>query len=309
MKKIKKYNGVVVPMVTPLRADLSIDLDAAGVLVNHLIEGGCHPFVLGTTGESSSISLESKIALVKKTVEVAKGKAVVYAGISGNCFQESVDQAKMYTDLGVDVLVAHVPFYYPLSQNHILNYFNQLASAVTLPLIIYNMPMTTNMSIDLETADELSKHPNIVGYKESERGEERMAKAIGLWKDREDFAYLLGWAAKSYEGMLLGADGLVPSTGNLTPQLYSTIYESVLAGNNAAAQKAQEKSDAISKIYQENQILCNAIPILKSLLANYKLCTKAVLLPMIAVSEADEKTALEKIKNYGNDLKSINSIE
>ncbi len=299
----------MVPMVTPLRADLSIDLDAAGVLVNHLIEGGCHPFVLGTTGESSSISLESKIALVKKTVEVAKGKGVVYAGISGNCFQESVDQAKMYTDLGVDVLVAHVPFYYPLSQNHILNYFNQLASAVVLPLIIYNMPMTTNMSIDLETADELSKHPNIVGYKESERGEERMAKAIGLWKDREDFAYLLGWAAKSYEGMLLGADGLVPSTGNLTPQLYSTIYESVLAGNNTAAQKAQEKSDAISKIYQENQILCNAIPILKFLLANYKLCTKAVLLPMIAVSEADEKTALEKIKNYGNDLKSINSIE
>ena len=101
----------------------------------------------------------------------------------------------------------------------------------------------------------------------------------------------------------------MPSTGNLTPQLYSTIYESVLAGNNAAAQKAQEKSDAISKIYQENQILCNAIPILKSLLANYKLCTKAVLLPMIAVNDADEKTALEKIKNFGNDLKSINSIE
>jgi len=308
MKNIKKYNGVVVPMVTPLNNDLSIDLDAVATLVNHLIDGGCHPFVLGTTGESSSISFESKVALVKKTVEVAKGKATVYAGISGNCFQESLDQAKVYTELGVDALVAHVPYYYPLSQKHILNYFQQLASAVSLPLIVYNMPMTTNMSIDLETADELSKHPNIVGYKESERGEERMEKAIGLWKDRADFSYLLGWAAKSYEGMLLGADGLVPSTGNLTPQLYSTIYQSVLAGNNEAAQKAQEKSDAISKIYQENQILVNAIPILKVLLAHHKLCSKVVLLPMIAVSDTDEKIALEKINNYGNDLKSLNSI-
>lgn len=308
MKNLKKYNGVVVPMVTPLRADSGIDLEAVAVLVNHLIDGGCHPFVLGTTGESSSISFESKVALVKKTVEVAKGKATVYAGISGNCFQESLDQAKVYTDLGVDVLVAHVPYYYPLNQNHILNYFQQLASAVTLPLIVYNMPMTTNMSIDLETADELSKHPNIVGYKESERGEERMAKAIGLWKDRADFSYLLGWAAKSYEGMKLGADGLVPSTGNLTPELYSTIYNAVLSGDDASAKAAQEKSDSISKIYQENQILVNAIPILKVLLARHKLCSKAVLLPMIAVSAADEKIALEKINNYGNDLKSLNSI-
>ncbi|RVT78530.1 dihydrodipicolinate synthase family protein [Flavobacterium sufflavum] len=309
MKNIKKYHGVVVPMVTPLSNDLSIDLDAVTVLVNHLIDGGCHPFVLGTTGESSSVSFESKVALVKKTVEVAKGKATIYAGISGNCFQESLDQAKVYTDLGVDVLVAHVPYYYPLSQNHILNYFNQLASAVSLPLIVYNMPMTTNMSIDLEIVDTLSKHPNIVGYKESERGEERMAKAIGLWKYRENFSYLLGWAVKSYEGMLLGADGLVPSTGNLTPQLYNTIYESVLSGNNEAAQKAQEKSDAISKVYQENQIVTNAIPILKTMLAHYNLCKNEVLLPMIKVNTINEQEIQAKINELGKDLKGLNSIE
>ncbi|GGA78730.1 dihydrodipicolinate synthase family protein [Flavobacterium palustre] len=308
MKNSKKYSGVVVPMVTPLSTDLNIDLDAVGVLVNHLVEGACHPFVLGTTGESSSISFESKVALVKKTVEVAKGKATVYAGISGNCFQESLDQAKVYADLGVDVLVAHVPYYYPLHQNHILNYFNELASAVTLPLIIYNMPMTTNMSIDLETAEALSKHPNIVGYKESERGEERMAKAIGLWKDREDFAYLLGWAAKSYEGMLLGADGLVPSTGNLTPQLYSTIYQSVLEGNKDTAQKAQEKTDVISKIYQENQIVTNAIPILKTMLAHFNLCSNEVLLPMLKVDKIKEQEVKTQIADLAKDLESLNTI-
>ncbi|HTG67599.1 MAG TPA: dihydrodipicolinate synthase family protein [Flavobacterium sp.] len=309
MKNSKKYHGVVVPMVTPLSNDLSIDLDAVTVLVNHLIEGGCHPFVLGTTGESSSVSFESKVALVKKTVEVAKGKVTIYAGISGNCFQESLDQAQTYANLGVDVLVAHVPYYYPLSQNHILNYFNQLASAVSLPLIVYNMPMTTNMSIDLEIADELSRHPNIVGYKESERGEERMVKAIGLWKDRADFSYLLGWAVKSYEGMLLGADGLVPSTGNLTPQLYNAIYESVLSGNNEAAQKAQQKSDVISKVYQENQIVTNAIPILKTMLAHYNLCKNEVLLPMIKVNTINEQEIQTKMTELGSDLKSLNSIE
>jgi 4-hydroxy-tetrahydrodipicolinate synthase len=219
-----------------------------------------------------------------------------------------LEQAKVYKELGVDVLVAHVPYYYPLNQNHILNYFQQLASAVTLPLIVYNMPMTTNMSIDLETADELSKHPNIVGYKESERGEERMEKAISLWKDRNDFSYLLGWAAKSQEGMQLGADGLVPSTGNLTPQLYATIYQSVLAGNNEAAQKAQEKSDVISKVYQENQIVTNAIPILKTMLAHYNLCTNEVLLPMIKVDKNKEQQVQTAINELGKDLKSLNKI-
>ncbi len=308
MKTAKKYSGVVVPMVTPFKSDLSIDLDAVEVLVNHLINGGCYPFVLGTTGESSSISLENKIALVKKTVEVAKGKSMVYAGISGNCYQESLDQAKIFAHLGVDVLVAHVPYYFPLKQNHILDYYQKLAKDVPLPLIVYNMPITTNISIDLETAEELSKHPNIVGYKESERGEERMQKAISLWKDREDFSYLLGWAAKSYEGMLLGADGLVPSTGNLTPVLYHTIYEGVLLGKNKLAQAAQQKSDVISKVYQENQIVTNAIPILKTMLAHYNLCQNEVLSPMIKVEKTTEQEVKDAMDSLDENLCSLNDI-
>src|SRR5688500_20096489 len=102
-------------------------------------------------------------------------------------------------------------------------YLETLADAIALPLVIYNIPATTHMSIPLNLIDELSHHPNVIATKDSERSEERLKQSLELWKDRNDFSHFLGWAAKSAEALINGSDGLIPSTGNLVPEVYSEM--------------------------------------------------------------------------------------
>src|SRR5690606_24257326 len=152
--------------------------------------------------------------------------SVVYAGISGNSLYDSVDEAKQYYDMGIDVFVANMASYYPVDSDQIFRYFEELADKVPCPLIIYNIPSTTHLSIPLEVVDQLSHHPNIVGLKDSERDLKRMESSILLWKDRKDFSFFSGWAAVSHTAVTSGADGIVPSSGNLVPHLYQIIYAS-----------------------------------------------------------------------------------
>ena len=135
----EKYCGVIVPMITPFTETLEIDKQG----VENIIEGfrlnRCNAFVLGTTGESSSISNRKKLDLVKYTIEAVDGKDLVYVGISGNCLEETLDNAKRFADQGADVLVAHLPYYYPLDEKQMLNFFEKLADNVPLPLMLYNI--------------------------------------------------------------------------------------------------------------------------------------------------------------------------
>ena len=162
-----KYSGVVVPMVTPFTPAGGIDEPAVGRIVDHLIGSGIGGiFPLGTTGESASIHSNDRRQLVAATVKHVNDRATVYAGISGNCFRESVDAAAAYKALGVAAVVAHMPSYYPLSDAEIEAYFLRLADSVALPLVLYNIPATTHHSISLDSVDRLRKHANIVAIKD-----------------------------------------------------------------------------------------------------------------------------------------------
>jgi dihydrodipicolinate synthase/N-acetylneuraminate lyase len=304
----KYYSGVVVPMITPLTRELKIDEAAVERITNHLIAYDCHPFVLGTTGEAASVAKEDRAALVQATVKATAGRKVVYAGISGNCFSEVVDEASRFAEQGADALVSTMPSYYPVDSDQILRYFERLADSVPLPLILYNIPATTHLSLPLEVVDQLSHHPNILGFKDSEKGEERVMQSIALWKDRSDFSYLLGWALMSQRAVLAGADGIVPSTGNLTPGLYQLVLEAGKAGNARLAALAQEKADRISEIYQKDKLLSRALPLLKVMLATYGLCSSEVLPPLLRLDQDTEKELREELERELGDLKNLNTV-
>lgn len=304
----KRFSGVVVPMITPFTTELTIDEGSVGRITNHLIAYGCHPFVLGTTGEAASVAKADRATLVRATVKANAGRKVVYAGISGNCFQEVVEEAHRFAELGADALVLTMPSYYPVDSEQIVNYFERLADAVPLPLILYNIPATTHLSLPLEVVDQLSHHPNILGFKDSEKGEERVMKSIELWKDRSDFSYLLGWALMSQRAILAGADGIVPSTGNLTPGLYQTLLEAGREGNSRLTALAQEKADRISEIYQKDKLLSRALPLLKVMLSVYGLSSTEVLLPLLKLDRATEKELTEELARELGDLENLNTV-
>jgi 4-hydroxy-tetrahydrodipicolinate synthase len=309
MNTAKKYSGVVVPMMTPFTAQQLVDAPAVKRLVDHLIKGKTFPFILGTTGEAASIPRRERKRLVEETVKAAAGRSLVYAGISGNSLQESAEEGKLYHDLGADALVATMPSYYPVTPDQMLRYFEALADLLPCPLIIYNIPATTHLSIPLEVVDKLSAHPNIAGFKDSEKGEERIAAATALWKNRKDFSYLLGWALKSQSALEQGADGIVPSSGNLAPVVYQGIYEAAKAGDSAAAALAQQKGDRISEMYQKDRILSQSLAAFKAMLSAYGLCGPDVLPPLYRLPAAEEQPLMQQVRSVFGDLDKINSTD
>lgn len=308
MKPEKKYSGVVVPMMTPFTAQHTIDEQAAQQLVNHIISGQAHPFILGTTGEAASIPRNERTKLVTATVKANNGKALVYAGISGNSLQDAVEEGKAYHALGADVLVSTMPGYYPVTPEQMLRYFTTLADRLPCPLVLYNIPATTHLSIPLDVVDQLSAHPNIAGFKDSEKGVERIVAATALWKNREDFSYLLGWALQSRFALEHGADGIVPSSGNVAPAVYRMIYDSVRTGATEMASLAQQKADHISEMYQKDRILSQSLAAFKAMLAAYGLCGPDVLPPLYRLPEAAEKQLQQQTLSTFGDLNNINRI-
>lgn len=300
MSHKEKYCGVIVPMLTPLTKELRIDKKGVENIVGGFIKNKCNAFVLGTTGESSSIPNKEKRDLVKYTVEMVGGKDLIYVGISGNCFQESVDNAKTFHDLGADVLVAHLPSYYPINEDHMLHYFEKLADTSPLPLMLYNIPITTNLSMPIELVDKLSYHDNIVGFKDSQRGDERLKESLKLWKNRDDFTFHLGWAAMSSFALQNGLDGIVPSSANLVPNLYREIYDAVKKGDFEKADRIQVITNEISDYYQQGNLLSIAFPIFKVMMKSFGLCEPFVAPPMISLpAETQEMIRKEVIEKFG----------
>lgn len=294
MKKNKKFSGVIVPAVTPLTRSLQVDEAAVGRIFEQFYTYNISPFILGTTGESASLSTDLKEQYVKAAAKHKEAGSVLYAGISSNVVSESIEFAKYCVDNGVDAVATTLPSYYALSETQMKHYFETLADAVPLPLVIYNIPATTHMSIPLQLIDELSHHPNIIATKDSERSDERLAQSLALWKDRDDFGHFLGWAAKSADALIGGSDGLIPSTGNLMPEIYDEMQKAVEAGDHAKAFEMQKLSDVYGNLYQSGKTLGESLWALKVLMQHKGLCEDVVMPPLQSLSK-EEETKLIKI--------------
>jgi 4-hydroxy-tetrahydrodipicolinate synthase len=283
----KQFKGVVVPMITPFTSDFHLDEIAVEKIVANLYKNNLQPFILGTTGESASLSMNIKKAYIKKAATLKMTGTHVYVGIGSNCLEESIELANMSADYGVDVVVATIPSYYALTEIETKKYFEQLANHSPLPLIIYNIPSTTHVSLPLTIIEELSYHNNIVGMKDSERNNDRLLASLALWKDRKDFSHFVGWAAKSTEALLSGSDGIIPSTGNLFPKLYKELYKAVQVNDVKQAYAYQLISDAVGDIYQSGKSLGSSLWALKYLMYKIELCEPLVLAPLQNLSNEE----------------------
>ncbi len=283
-----KYKGVIVPMVSPFNDDYSIDKNAVDKIIASFLQNEVKPFVLGTTGEAPSLSPYQKIDLLKASFEAIKGKQPLLAGIGSNSIFTAIEEGKKFAGLGVDALVATVPNYYPSDGTQMLKWFEQIADNVPVPLFLYNIPVTTHHSIPIEVAETLSFHPNIAGIKDSEQNEERLIKSLKRWKDRDDFIFLVGWAAKSAFGIENGANGIVPSMGNLVPHLFNQLVLEMENGNSGVAHNIQELTNSISAYCQKGRNVSQSIAALKVMMSVKELCGTQVLPPMLRMNQKEE---------------------
>lgn len=288
----------MVPLLSPFTKELKADLDHLEKLLHFITSSNCQPFVLGTTGEGVSIPDRERRKIVKTAVSYKSERIKVYACVTGTCLESVLDDAKAYADLGVDAIAAPLPFYYPLSASEITRWYEALAEGSSCPVLLYNIPSTTHMSIPLGVADLLSRHPNIEGIKDSEKNEARLLEALRLWKNREDFCHLMGWAGKSLEAVVQGSDGLVPSSGNLIPAVYDRLYKAAKAGDMDQGMEMQRISDEVGKVYQGGRLLGGSLAALKVLAAQKGLCEPVVLPPLRALTGEEAARLREQFAPY-----------
>lgn len=283
MKIGAKHHGVVVPMVTPVSPDGRLDEPAVNQLVEFLVAGGVDGiFVMGTTGEGSSIPRIYRRRLVEQVVIRAGGRVKVYAGI-GDAHPAEAAAGNDYLRAGVDALVSRQPVAMPPEQ--LLPWYRALLDGLEGPLLLYNMPLTTKVSIPLDVIEPLLGHPRLAGIKDSENHAPRMEELLKRFGGRPDFSVFIGVGALMERGLKLGADGIVPSVGNLIPDVCHGLCAAARRDSWPEAENCYSRMSAVSALYQKGRTLNESLSVLKAAMSCRGLCSPHVLPPLKPLSE------------------------
>jgi 4-hydroxy-tetrahydrodipicolinate synthase len=299
MSTFPRHSGVIVPLVTPVTPAGQLDEAAAARLVDHLASNGCGMLVLGTTGEVASLPFALRQRYVEIAVKTAAKRTPVFACAASNCLSISIESGNQYLAAGADAVVGILPNYFKLDAAEMLGYFEQLAAGIRGPLMIYNMPATTGMSIPLEVIETLSRRGNVTGLKDSEGTEGRREAVAKRFGGRADFSLFMGIAAHSIPAIKLGFDGLVPSSGNLYPERWHQLLQAARAGDWATAEKLQAGLDALNGVFQRNRSLGQSLAALKAGLGLRNLCGPDMVPPLRALSVADQEAIRAELRRLG----------
>ena len=299
MKNFPTHRGVIVPLVTPVDSAGELDEPAAARLVDHLARHGCGMLVLGTTGEVASLSTAIRHRYVEIAVRTAAGRTPVFACIAHNCVANSLASAREYLALGVDAVVGLLPNYFKLEPAGMQAYFERLADGVPGPLLVYNMPQTTGMSIPVEVIEALSRLPNITGLKDSENTPGRRELVAQRLGGRADFSLFMGVASASVPALRLGFVGLVPSSGNLYPERWRELYDAALAGAWTRAEQLQQRLDTIGAVFQRDRSLGQSLAALKAGLKLRQLCGPDMVPPLTALDPAARAAICDELLHLG----------
>lgn len=284
MKKGLKYHGAVVPMVTPVTVEGRLDEPALDRLVVSLLGGGVEGiFVMGTTGEGSAIPHHYRQRLVELTVARVKGAARVFAGI-GDAHPGEIDAGNDYLRAGVDAIVSRPPAGMPLAD--MLPWYQSLLNGLKGPLLLYNMPMTTKVSIPLDVVEQLLGHPRLAGIKDSENNPQRLDELLKRFGGKKDFSVFVGVGVLMEQGMKAGADGIVPSVGNLIPDVCHQFCVAARAGNWEQVRAHFLRMNTVAALYQKGRTLNESLSVLKSAMHCRGLCDPHVLPPLHPLTPA-----------------------
>ncbi|MBN3520269.1 dihydrodipicolinate synthase family protein [Algoriphagus lutimaris] len=294
----KPFRGIIPPMITPLLPDFSLDEKSLSVLIEHIISGGVHGiFILGTTGEFPSISSKVKKKLIEQSCQLVNHRVPVLVGISDCSFEESLGLAEVAKNTGADILVATNPYYMNVGQDELVYYFSKLADDVELPLYLYNIPSHTGTKLELETVMSLSKHPNIIGIKDSSGDQKYFESLCDTFREYPEFTVLVGPEEILVETMNMGGHGGVTGGANLFPQLYVKLFEAIEYQDKKRMKALNDTVQFLSEnLYTHGTYQSNYLKGLKASMSFEGLCQGILALPLVAFNETEKEALKEKYK-------------
>lgn len=296
------FEGVITPMVTPLIDRENIDFKGLEKLLDHLINGGVSGvFLMGTTGEGTSISPRMRKDLIKYSIEYVKGRVPVFVSIADCCIEESLNMARYAKECGVTYLVSALPFYLGLTQKEIIDYYTTIADNVPLPLFLYNIPAQTKLMISVEAVKTLAKHPNIIGMKDSSGNGTYFNTLLAEIKaEYPNFTILVGPDEMLASTMAMGGNGGVNSGSNLFPELYVNLFKACKAKDTERILKLQKLVMKVSTgVYSVDKSSVSFLKGPKAALFTEGLITDYICEPLQKVNNAD----LETIRKNVTELK------
>lgn len=281
--------GSIVALITPFNEDGSVNFKKLEELLEWHVENKTDGIlVLGTTGESSTMTHEEDDAVVECTLKTLKGRVPVIVGSGSNCTETAVEKSIKYDKMGADALLVISPYYNKANAQGMIQHFTAVADAVEKPVILYNVPGRTGCSITEEAIKVLSKHPNICGIKEAS-GNIAYATSIARYLN-DNFVMFSGNDDMIVPLLSLGANGVISVWANVMPKEVHELVMNYHEGNTGAALKTQlDYLDLVHALFLE----VNPIPVKEALnfmgkgVGGYRL-------PLCEMSE-DHKAALKAV--------------
>jgi 4-hydroxy-tetrahydrodipicolinate synthase len=286
--------GSIVALVTPMADDGSIDYAALRALIDwHIAEGTDCIGVVGTTGESPTVTMEENCEIISVAVRHAAGRVPIMAGTGANATAEAIELTRFAKQVGADCHLSVVPYYNRPSQEGIYQHFRAIAEAVDLPMVLYNVPGRTVADMLPDTALRLSRLPGIVGIKEASGNIERACQLIK--HAPEGFAVYSGDDGTAVALMLLGGQGNVSVTANVAPRLMHELCMAAIAGDARSAAALHLRLLPLHK-----QLFCEPSPApTKWALSQLGRCGPRVRLPIVPLTASGQAQVGQALRDSG----------
>lgn len=284
--------GSLVAIVTPMSDDGALDLDALRKLVDwHIAEGTDGICIVGTTGESPTVSFDEHCLLIRTTVEQVAGRVPVIAGTGANSTSEAIELTECAKAAGAQAGLSVVPYYNRPTQEGIYQHYKKIAESVDLPLILYNVPGRTVADMSNDTTLRLAEVPGIVGIKDATGSMERAADL--LRRAPKDFSLYTGDDASAMPFLLLGGHGVISVTANVAPKL---MHEMCVAAFDGNLTRARELNNALLPLHSKLFVEANPIPV-KWACAELGLIPSGLRLPLTPLSAGLHETLRDAMRH------------
>ena len=292
MKKII-FKGCGTAIVTPFTKD-GVNFEEFKKMIEFQINEGADAIIVcGTTGESSTMSVEEKKETIKFAIDVANKRIPIIAGTGSNCTKSAIEMSKYAESVGADAILLVTPYYNKTTQDGLIAHYTEIAKSVTLPIILYNVPSRTGLNIMPKTCYELSKVENIVAIKEASGNLSQIAEIAQLCRD--NLTIYSGNDDQIVPILSLGGLGVISVLSNLVPKDVHNMVQYFLEGDTSKATKLQLDSLKLTNaLFSE----VNPIPV-KAALNMFGFNAGIPRLPLIEMSEKGKENLKQEMINYG----------
>ena len=292
---MQPLEGSFVALVTPMSPDGSLDFSALKALVEWHIESGTNGIVsVGTTGESTTLTVKEHLKVIEKTVNFVNGRIPVIAGSGSNSTAQAIETTSESKKLGADYCLLITPYYNKPNQEGLIKHYTKIADAVDIPQILYNAPSRTACDIKPDTVMRLANHENIVGIKEALDQSERLNELISISQsiiDQKNFSVLSGDDLSFNSFMANGGDGVISVAANIVPKDIVEICTLNLSGQFDDAKELDAK---FKSLYELLFIESNPMPV-KWMLYKMGKIDSGIRLPLVSFKSTYHEQTLEEM--------------